>query len=120
MRALLLNRFSIAALLLLAVVGGWNLYVAAHAHGIVTGVVVDAAGRPVPGALVRLYERDFINQLERAHTETDAAGAFRFTANASHLVQLEAERDGRHSPRLAVRLWFRAQDVALAAPLVLP
>lgn len=117
---LLRNRFTISALVIGITVGLWNLYVTAHAHGIVSGRVVNAAGQPVAGAVVHMYERDFVSQQERGHTSTDAEGAFHFTSNASHVVQLEAESNGAHSPRAVIRLWFRAQDTALEAPLRIP
>ena len=74
------NRFVVLAAVLVIGIGLWNLYVAAHAHGLVAGRVVDPAGRPVVGATVRLYERDFVNEQERAHTITDAAGLARLWA----------------------------------------
>jgi hypothetical protein len=48
-----------------------------------------------------------------------ADGAFRFTDNDSHLVQLQAEDGKRRSARVAVRLGFRAQDRRLKRPLLL-
>jgi protocatechuate 3,4-dioxygenase beta subunit len=103
------------------VVLGWNLYVAANAGGTVEGRVVDAAGRPVPGATVRLYERAFITNDEKQRTTTDAAGRYRFAGNTSHAIQLDAEGpSGGRSPRMTVRLWFRAQDRRVDTPLRLP
>ena len=117
MKSWLRNRFFIVGALLLAAIAGWNFYTSAHAHGIVTGAVVDAAGKPVEGAVIRMDQRDFVSQQERAHTASDAEGRFRFATNTSHLVQLEAEKAGVHSTRATIRLWFRAQDAALATPL---
>ena len=114
------NRFVVLFAVLTVVVGVWNLYVSTHDHGIVTGRVVDAMGHPVAGVVVHMFERDFISQQERAHTTTDAGGWFRFTTNASHVVQLQVDKGEARAPRVTVRLWFRAQDVALATPLVLP
>ncbi|MFI4980574.1 MAG: carboxypeptidase-like regulatory domain-containing protein [Nevskiales bacterium] len=95
----------------------WNVYVSLHAHGVVVGRVVDAAGRPAAGATVVLFERDFVNQNEHARATTDTNGNFRFDNNRSHLVQLEAQSGAAHSPRVTLRLWFRAQDRALPEPL---
>ena len=113
------NRFIILGVSLVVLIGGWNVYVTAHAHGVVSGTVVDTAGRPLAGALVKLYQRDFVSQQEKARTMSEQDGRFRFDGNASHVVQLQAERDGVRSPRATIRLWFRAQDTTLPAPLVL-
>jgi len=96
----------------------WLAYVAGHNHGIVEGRVVDAAGRPVGGASVVLFERGFVTHQERERAMSNAQGVFRFTDNRSHSIQLEAEAPalGR-TDRRVVRLWFAAQDVKLAEPL---
>jgi hypothetical protein len=99
------------------VIGAWNLYVALHAHGLLEGRVVDAAGKPVDGATVTLFVHDFVTQVEKAKTRTDATGEFRFTDNDSHLIQLQATDGTMASPRITVRLWFRAQDRVLGEPL---
>ena len=96
----------------------WLAYVAGHNHGIVEGRVVDAAGQPVSGAAVLLFERGFVTHQERGHATSDAQGMFRFTDNRSHSIQLEAEAPGRgRTDRRIVRLWFAAQDVKLAEAL---
>jgi hypothetical protein len=113
------SRFTVVPALLAALIGGWNLYVARHDHGRVAGRVVDATGHPVAGATVVLYEQQFTNQVERAHTETDADGWFQFTGNRSHLISLQANGPDRQaSARRIVRLWFRAQDRVLQHSLV--
>ena len=119
MRGWITNRFVLIALALTLIVGAWNVYVAAHAHGVVTGQVVDAAGRPVAGAVVRMFGRDFVSEQEQGHRLSDSNGGFRFDSNASHVVQLQAEKAGEKSRRVTIRLWFRAQDVELMKPLVL-
>jgi len=99
----------------------WLAYVGGHAHGLVEGRVVDAAGQPVPGASVLLFERGFVTHQERGRATTDAQGRFRFTDNRSHSIQLEATAPDRgRSERRIVRLWFAAQDTVLAEPLKLP
>lgn len=99
----------------------WNLYVAMHDNGLVEGVVVDGGGQAVAGATVLLFERGFVTHQERNRATTDAAGAFRFTDNRSHSIQLEAEAPGfGRSERRIVRLWFRSQDARLTEPLRLP
>ena len=96
----------------------WLAYVAAHDHGVVEGRVVDRSGRPVSGASVMLFERGFVTHQERGRATSDADGAFRFTDNRSHSIQLEAEAPGLgRSERRIVRLWFAAQDVKLVEPL---
>ena len=99
----------------------WLAYVAGHNHGIVEGRVVDAAGQPVGGASVQLFERGFGTHQERGRTTSDAQGAFRCSDNRSHSIQLEAETPnlGR-TDRRVVRLWFAAQDTKLAEPLRFP
>jgi len=57
----------------------------------VAGVVVDAQGAAVPGAVVRLYARGRAAQLT---TTTDAAGAYRFARLAPGDYLLDAEAPG--------------------------
>ncbi len=111
------SRFVVVPVVIAAFVLGWNIYVSLHDNGLIAGQVVDASGHAVKGATVILFEKDFINQIERARVTTDADGRFRFTRNASHLIQLEARDGSEHSPRVTVRLWFRAQDRVLHQPL---
>jgi hypothetical protein len=117
---ILLSRFFIVPVLLLAGIGGWNVYVDLHAHGLLEGDVVDSAGRPISGAIVILSVHDFVTQVERARTQTDVTGRFRFSDNNSHLIQLEAQTGSAASPRVTVRLWFRGQDRVLTEPLRVP
>jgi Carboxypeptidase regulatory-like domain len=117
--AVLRSRFVVVPVALAMLIGGWNVYVARHDHGRLTGRVVDTAGHPVAGATVVLFEQQFTNQVERARTETDGGGWFHFTGSKSHLIELQASGPGRQvSPRRIVRLWFRAQDRVLQQPLV--
>ncbi|HYZ62920.1 MAG TPA: carboxypeptidase-like regulatory domain-containing protein [Acetobacteraceae bacterium] len=112
------SRWVIVPTLLVLIVLLWNAYVWTHAGGVVAGLVVDGDGRPVPSAEVILYARSFLTNDERARTRTDQAGQFRFTGNASHALQLQAEAPGLgRSQRVTVRLLFRGEDVELAAPL---
>ena len=113
----LTNRFVVVPAGIAIVVALWNLYVALHAHGLLEGRFVDTAGRPVAGATVTLFAHDFVTQVEKARTTTDAAGRFRFTGNHSHLIQLQAQDGAASSPRITIRLWFRAQDRSLPEPL---
>jgi hypothetical protein len=112
------SRWVVVPLLLAGLVLAWNGYVAANAGGEIEGLVVDAGGRPVPDAIVILFDRHFILHNERQRTRTDSAGRFRFTGNANHSLQLEAEAPGLgRSERRVVRLWFRAQNVRLSEAL---
>lgn len=96
----------------------WLAYVGQHNGGRVEGRVVDASGQPVAGATVLLFERGFVTHQERGRATSDATGAFRFTDNRSHSVQLEASAPGLgRTERRILRLWFAAQDVRLETPL---
>jgi hypothetical protein len=119
-RRLVINRFvlvpatiAIAALL-------WNVYVSMHDHGVVAGQVVDAVGRPVADATVVLWVLNFTTYVEKSRATTDSAGRFVLTDNDSHNIRLAAEKAGvGRSPRVPVRLYFRAQDIELREPLIL-
>jgi Carboxypeptidase regulatory-like domain len=121
-RAILTSRFFVVPAVAVAALIGWNLYVAAHAHGQVSGKVLRADGAPAAGATVVLYERNITSHfLETSRTTTDAAGEFRFDDNRSHQIRIDAiGPDGRQGQPLILRLWFAAQDVGLRRPLVLP
>jgi hypothetical protein len=119
-RALLLNRFVLVPGLIAATIVLWNLYVATHDHGVVAGRVLDGAGKPVADATVALWVYNFTTYQESLHVRTDADGAFRFTGNPSHRIQVSAEKPGiGRSARVPVFLYFRSQDTALSAPLTL-
>jgi len=118
-RRILLSRFVIVPALIAVTAAVWNIYVELHAHGVLAGRVVDAAGKPIAGATVVLWAHDFVTQVETARTTTDAAGDFHFADNASHLIQLQALAGKDASPRVTIRLWFRAQDRVVATPLKL-
>lgn len=117
MKRILLSRFVMVPLTIVVVVMVWNVYVSLHDHGLLAGRVVDADGHPVAGATVILFTHDFVTQVEKARTSTDASGGFRFNNNDLHLVQLQAEDGKLVSRRITLRLWFRAQDRELAKPL---
>jgi hypothetical protein len=116
-RRVLLSRFFVVPFALLAGIAGWNIYVDQHAHGLLEGTVVDAAGQPAASATVILSVHDFVTQVEKARTTTDASGRFRFADNNSHLIQLQAQDKGASSAKVTVRLWFRAQDRVVETPL---
>jgi hypothetical protein len=114
----LASRFVAVPAVLAVLIAAWNVYIAFHDDGIVAGAVRDAAGAPVAGATVILYDRNFVTYRETQRTRSGADGRFRFEAFRSHLGQVEAETaDGRHSERQPFRLWFRSQNIEVA-PLV--
>jgi len=117
---LLVNRFMIVLASIAIVVAIWNVYVSFHDHGVVEGRVVDTDGRPVEGATVELWVLDFTTYVERTRAITGADGRFVIRGNASHNIQIGAEKPGvGRAARIPVRLYFKAEDVSLAAPLVL-
>jgi hypothetical protein len=117
----LTSRWFIVPTAFVVVTLGWLAYVGRHANGVVEGRVVDAADQPVAGATVAMYERGFVTHEQRGRATTDADGAFRFTDNRSHSIQLEAEAPGLgRTDRRVLRLWFAAQDARLEEPLRLP
>jgi hypothetical protein len=117
-RSILLNRFVLVPGVIVLAIGLWNVYVATHNHGIVTGQVVDAAGRPVADATVGLWIFNFTTYEEKERVTTDANGVFRFTNNPSHRIQVGAEKAGvGRSQRVPIFLYFRSQDMTLETPL---
>jgi len=117
----LASRWFVVPAVFTAVTLGWLAYVGANAHGVVEGRVVDAAGKPVPGATVVMFERGFVTHEQRGRATTGADGTFRFTDNRSHSIQLEAEAPGLgRTDRRILRLWFAAQDARLEEPLRFP
>ena len=112
------SRWVIVPGLMLVTVLAWTIYVAEHNNGVIEGRVVDAAGRPVANATIKIFDRGFVTHQERGRTRSDADGRFRISDNKSHSLQFEAETEalGR-SKRLEVRLWFAAQDTRLTEPV---
>jgi hypothetical protein len=116
----LVNRFTAVLAAIALTIVAWNIYVSMHNHGIVAGRVVDAAGQPVAQATVVLWVLNFTTFVEKARTTTEADGRFTVINSGSHSIQLSAEKAGAgRSPRIVVRLYFRAEDVELSSPLVI-
>jgi len=114
------NRFVLVPAGIAVAVALWNVYVSTHDHGLVAGRVVDTAGRPVAGATVALWVLNFTTYVEKTRATTDSEGRFVITDNDSHNIRLAAEKPGiGRSPRVPVRLYFRAEDIELREPLVL-
>ena len=119
-RRLVINRFVLVPATIALAVLVWNVYVSTHNHGVVSGRVVDAAGRPVPDATVVLWVLNFTTYVEKTRVTTDSAGRFVITTNDSHNIRLAAEKPGvGRSSRVPARLYFRAQDIDLREPLVI-
>jgi hypothetical protein len=117
-RAVFGNRFVLLPLVLAVVVALWNGYIGLHDDGIVRGRVLGPAGQPVAGATVRMLEQNFTTHSERGTTTTRADGSFEFNDNRSHSIVLRADKPGLgRSEQRIVRLYFRAQNVTLDAPL---
>lgn len=117
---LLVNRFTIVLASIAIVAAIWNVYVSLHDNGVVVGRVVDVEGRPVEGATVVLWVLNFTTYVEKMRATTGADGSFLIRGNDSHNIQIEASKTGvGRATRIPVRLYFKAQDVSLAAPLVL-
>lgn len=114
------SRFVVVPLVLAVVIGAWNTWISFHDDGIVRGRVVTAQGAPVPGAVVHIMEQNFTTNSERGKVVSDSNGMFLIADNRSHNIQLRAEKEGfGRSEQKVVRLYFRAQNVTLDAPLVL-
>jgi protocatechuate 3,4-dioxygenase beta subunit len=117
-RSIVLNRFVLVPGSIVLAVALWNIYVATHNNGVVTGRVVDTAGHPVADATVALWIFNFTTYEERERVKTDADGVFRFTNNPSHRIQISADKPGvGRSQRVPVFLYFRSQDTTLDTPL---
>jgi hypothetical protein len=121
-RAFLSSRFFLVPAAAIVALICWNIYVGAHAHGVVTGRVLRSDGTPAAGATIVFYERNITSRfLERARATADETGSFRFDGNRSHQVRLDAiGPDSQHAEPRILRLWFAAQDVRIREPLVLP
>lgn len=120
MRRWLVNRVTITLGVLAIVIGGWNAYVMAHDDGLLTGRVVDRAGRPVAGAEVVLSEMTIVAMHTLVKTTSDAEGRFQFANHGRHKVVVTAAKpDVGKSERLLVRLLFRNQNTTLSEPLAL-
>ena len=119
-RRLLINRFVLVPAAVAMAIVLWNVYVSLHSHGVVAGRVVDSAGQPVSGATVVLWVLNFTTYVEKTRATTDSTGRFVITDNDSHNIRLAAEKPGvGRSPRVPVRLYFRAQDIEVREPLTI-
>ena len=85
-RAWARSRWVIVPGIMLVVTLGWLAYVNAHDHGVVEGRVVDAAGQPVAGATVQLFERGFVTHQERGRATSDEIGRASCRERVSVLV----------------------------------
>ncbi len=112
------NRYTITFGAIALLVGLWNLYVALHDGGLITGRVVGPDNRPVEGATVVLSERTLLVSAVRAQATSDATGAFRFSGHRLYHIYLEARKEGvGRTPPREIRLYFRGQNLVLRQPL---
>src|SRR5262249_50044263 len=117
-RSILLNRFVLVPGAIVFAVALWNLYVATHNHGVVTGRVIDSSGRPVADATVALWIFNFTTYDAKEPAKAYAHGLFRFASSPSHKIQDSAKRRGvGRSQRIPVFFYFRSQDTELSQPL---
>jgi hypothetical protein len=86
-----------------------------------SGRVVDADGKPIAGATVRLLVFKFAIFVEKATTTTEADDSFRFIAYPSHNIQISADKPGAgRSDRISIRLYFASEDRELTLRLETP
>jgi hypothetical protein len=114
----LINRVTITLGAITFVVLAWNLYIAAHDDGVLTGSVVGPDGDPVPGATVTLWQQAVTTLVVQDQATTDEEGRFRFEDHGQFAVILAAEKAGLgNSPRRRVDRYFRNQNRHLDQPL---
>ncbi len=113
----LFNRWIVTFGSIAIVTAVWNVYVVFNDDGIFAGRVVDAAGKPVAGATVKLGERSLVAIQISDETRTDAEGRFRFDGHTFYHVQIEARKNGVGVSKTNHRLYFRGQNQVLSEPL---
>src|SRR6516225_3627092 len=91
-RRLLMNRFVAVTAAIALAIALWNVYVSAHNHGKVAGLVVDGRGQPVSDATVVLWVLNFTTFAEKARTKTGSDGRFLLINLDSHHIQVGAEK----------------------------
>lgn len=107
---LLINRFVLVIVLMLAITGVVQGYMSMNDNGHIQGQVVDENGDPVAGAEVTIERMNIRNQFEGANTTTDENGYYEFTDQTTLLefrirvTKDEATVVERH------HLYFRGQD----------
>jgi len=117
----ILNRYTITLGSIAILAAVWNIYVALNNDGIITGHVVAANHQPVAGATVVLSEKSLLVTIPRAETRTNSDGTFRITGHNLYHLYLEAYKEGAgRMPPKEFRLYFKAQNLSLKKPLVLP
>ena len=108
----LYNRYALTLGVIAILVVGWNLYVAFHQDGIITGRVVGPDNQPLRGASVVLSEKTLLVTTPKAKTTTDEKGEFRFTGHNLYHLYLEASQEGIGTTGTReFRLYFRGQNL---------
>ena len=115
--AWLLNRWILTFGSITIVTAVWNAYVVLNDDGIFAGRIVDAKGRPVAGATVKLGKHSLVAIHVSEETLTDEDGQFGFHGHTFYHVHIEARKDGVGVSKTYHRLYFRGQNETLSEPL---
>jgi hypothetical protein len=101
---------SIFLLLLALLIGGWVVYINLNRDGIVTGLVVDEKGHPVPGATVVIREKTLNYTFPPIEVTTDDQGIYTFHDIDMIEFIIEAEKEQYEaSEKKRYHLYFRGQ-----------
>lgn len=121
MKNIFLNRYTITFGTILLIILLWNIYVARNNDGIITGIVEDQYGNPVPQATVSLYEVGTAGLLfEPKNTETDENGRFTYTDHNLIEFTIDVSKEGfLRSEKKRYHTLFKKQNFELPEPIVL-
>lgn len=112
-----LLRFLLLVVFVVLIVG-WKINVSLNDDGLITGIVVDSDGTPVPGATVHVQEKT-INLLKPPVVAvTGADGTFRYEDMSiiEFVITAQAEDYGATEPR-RYHLYFKGQNFEIPEPL---
>jgi hypothetical protein len=113
LRLLLLNRFVLILLLVVAASAGATAYAEANDEGTIEGTVVDSDGDPVANATVVLEKVNLKNKLVKQTQTTDADGQFRFTDASVLEFRIYARVDGQRTEIRRMHLLYPSQPKEL-------
>ena len=113
----LLNRWILTFGTIAIVTAVWNLYVVLNDDGVFAGRIVDAKGKPVAGATVKLGKHSLVAIHVSDETRTGEDGRFRFDGHTFYHVHIEARKDGVGVSKTYHHLYFRGQNEVLSEPL---
>lgn len=101
---------TIFLLFLALLIGGWITYIRINRDGVVTGLVVDQAGRAVAGATVIIREKTLNYTFPPIETITDDRGVYTFQGIDMIEFIVEAEKEQyESSEKKRYHLYFRGQ-----------